>query len=406
MSRFLKVMIVMLAVAAMAVPATVFAADNLSLGGSMRVRGAYLDDGGDYTTTKVDHRLRVGGKFTATDNISLTFRTDFSEGQWGSDSAYGRFSTIKDMDRAHLDIDTDSYHFRAGTQYWAFGKMYAFDHNGTGATLTIKGAAPITIGYALVDNNDTSKSDAGYTINQTTGVIEPVAAAAAANNSDDFAVAATTSFGGLSPYAVLFKASDTEIYLIGASYAADYDGLKVAAELDYFTGDADATTDAMGTQLMVDVSTAASEAATVGGRVFYALAADTDEAQISFLGNGFGGYDPLNFGPYENENLQNIVRPADAFTGTGPGAGVMALQVYANFKASDAVNVTGSVAYAQPEDDDMSAYGDNALFVNAGMTYALMQNATIKSQVQYVDYDEDPNDDANMSVGLGLWVNF
>jgi len=374
MSRFLKVMIVLLAIAAIAAPA--IAADNLSLSGSMRIRGAYKDDGGDYTSTTVDHRLRVGGKFTATDAISLTFRTDFSEGTWGGDNGYGRFSTIKDMDRAHLDIDTDSYHFRAGTQYWGVGNMYAIDHQGTGATLTIKGAVPFTMVYTLIDNNG--------------------------SESDDYLVAALTSVSGITPYVSMLKASDTEVYLIGASYAADYDGVKVAAELDFFTGDANATTDAVGTQAMVDVSMAASEAATVGGRIFYALAADPDEVQFSSFGNGFGGYDPLNYGPYENENLQNITRPGDAFG----DAGVMALQVYSTFKASDAVGITASVAYAQPEDDDVSIGGDDALFLNVGMTYALMQNATIKSQIQYVDYDEDPNDDANMSVGLGLWVNF
>jgi hypothetical protein len=372
-------MIVLVAIAAIAAPA--IAADNLSLSGSMRIRGAYLDNGGDYTNTGIDHRLRVGGKFTATDAISLTFRSDFSEGSWGADNGYGRFGSITQWDRAHLDIDTDSYHFRAGTQYWGLGTMYAFDHQGTGMTLTVKGAAPITMVYSLVDNNETS------TFNDDT---------------DDFAVAVTTSVAGVSPYVALLKASDTEIYLIGASYAADYDGIKVGAELDFFTGDADATTDAVGTQAMVDVSMAASEAATVGGRIFYALGADSDEAQISYLGNGFGGYDPLNYGPYENENLQNITRPADAFG----DAGVMALQVYSNFKASDAVGITASVAYAQPEDDDVSTGGDDALFLNVGMTYALMQNAKIKSQVQYVDYDEDENNDANMSVGLGLWVNF
>ena len=372
MSRFLKVMIVLLAIAAMATP--VIAADNLSLSGSMRVRGAYTDSGVDPTSTTIDHRLRVGGKFMATDAISLTFRTDFSEGQWGSDMAVGRFGTIKDMDRAHLDINTDTYHLRAGTQYIGTGGMYAFDAQENGIKLDIKGSVPFSLFYILDENNGAS--------------------------SDDFFVGATASFSGFGLYSVLSKTSDAEVTLFGATYKADYDGIKVAAELDFFTGDADATNDAVGTQAMIDVSMAASEAATVGGRFFYAVAAGAGETQISYLGNGFNGYDPLNYGPYENENLQNITRPADAFG----DAGVMALQLYTNFKASDAVNLTGSIAFAQPEDDAVSTGGDDALFLNAGMTYALMQNATIKSQVQYVDYDADS--DANMSVGLGLWVNF
>lgn len=389
MSRFLKVSIVLLAIAAMAAPVA-FAADNLSLSGSMRVRGAYLDDGGDSTTTKIDHRLRVGGKFKATDNISLTFRTDFSEGQWGSDSNYGRFSTIDDMDRAHLDIDTDSYHLRLGTQYFGLGNTYALDTQDTGATFTLKGDMPISLMYILDDNNG--------------------------DGADDFVVGAKTSFGGFTVFAAVAKSSaneedleevyddfmaaesleefeavigdafaglDQEITLIGASYNADYDGIKVAADVAYFTGDAgydDEDFDVDGLQGMLDVSMAASEAATVGARLWYAQGHD-DSVTVNFLGNGFGGYDAFNYGPFENENL-TYVRPFEAFSYAGGliSQGVVALQGYGSFKASDATTFTGSIVYAEPEDDFIE--DDDAMFLNAGMTYALMQNATIKSQVQ------------------------
>lgn len=419
MSRFLKVSIVLLAIAAMAAPVA-FAADNLSLSGSMRVRGAYLDDGGDSTSTTVDHRLRVGGKFKATDNISLTFRTDFSEGGWGSDANYGRFGTIKDMDRAHLDIDTDSYHLRAGTQYIGLGNTYAFDTQDTGVKLDIKGAVPFSLFYILDDNNTLADKS---------------------NGADDYFVGASTKFGGFGVYAVLAKASaneddlgtayddavaamdaddfaafetalsdafgglDQEITLIGATYNADYDGIKVAAELDYFTGDAGYAgddIDVSGLQGMLDVSMAASEAATVGARLWYAQGNDED-ISVNFLGNGFGGYDAFNYGPFENENL-TYVRPFEAFSYAGGliSQGVIALQGYGSFKASDATTFTGSIVYAEPEDDFIE--DDDAMFLNAGMTYALMQNATIKSQVQYIDYDSA--DDAQFNVGLGLWVNF
>jgi len=375
MSKFLRTMIVLLAITAMAAP--VIAADNFSVGGQMRVRAAYKDFGGSNTATDIDQRLRVGGKFTVSDNVSLTFRTDFSEGDWGTDGALGRFGTIKDMDRAHLDLNFDSFALRAGTQYVAFGKA-TVDFQDTAFKFTLKGDVPVTLFYSLYDANGSF------------GV------------SDTHLYGANVAFGPANVFVASLKAggSAQEVYVAGASVKYKLDAVKIAGELDYFTGDASATVDAMGLQAYVDASFAAGEATTVGGALYYALGADTGEAQYSFLGNGFGGWDPLNHGPLQNGNLQAYTRPYDAFG----DAGVIALQVYADFAASDALGITSSIVYAEPEEDANTA-ADSAMFLNVGLAYKVMENTKLLGQVQYVDYDAT-GVDAMFTVGSALVVNF
>ncbi len=382
MSRFLKVMIVLLAIAAMAVP-SVFAEDRLSLNGSMRVRGAYIDDGGDHSKTTVDHRLRIGGKFSIAEGVSITFRTDVSEGTWGSDSAYGRFGSVTAWDRAHIDLDGDKYHFRVGTQNIFWGNS-GVDAQDTAALFTIKGAVPVDLIFSLLENNDDSDLDI--------------------NESDDFLYGARIGHKGDNYAAKLFvagyKASDTDINMVGATLSYDFEAFKLDAEAEFFTGDADADMDAMGTQIVVDASMAASESTTVGAKVYYAIGADDDEVQVTYLGNRFNDWDGFNYGPFQNENLV-VVEPFDAFD---DDAGVMAIQGYASVKVNDPTTFTASLAYLEPE-EDANTDADSAMAANLGLTYKLMANTTLKGQFQYIDIDQDDVDEIT-AVGLGLWVNF
>ena len=391
MSKFLKIMIVLLTIAAVATP--VLAEDRLTLGGQMRVRGAYLDnyisDGEqqDGSMFDFDQRLRVGGKLSIADGVSITFRTDFSEGDWGNDNGYGRFDTIKDMDRAHIDLDGDMYHLRIGTQNWFWGKT--LDIQETGATFTIKSAMPIDIMYALIDDNQPDADAHLY-------------AARVGHSMDNYS--ASLIVGGYNG-----GATDEASYnLFAGTLDYNLDAIKIMAELDFFTGDYTEDVDAVGTQGYVDVSLAASEAMTVGGAFYYAMGADDDEYQLTYLGNNFNVWDPLNHGPMQNYNLQAIKRPYDFFgfaeSDGYAGAGVMALQGYVGFQANDDLALTGSLAYAEPEDDDNTGV-DSALIINVGADYQLMANTDIVAQAQYIDPDA-PGADALTSVGTALRVNF
>ena len=431
MSRFLKTAIVLLAIAAMAAPA--FAADNLSLSGQMRVRGWFVDNGtttskatgvkDDSTNTWADQRLRIGGKFTIADGVSITFRTDVTESNWGSGNTYGSGRIgVQQWDRAHLDLAFDAFSLRAGQQYVAFGNNYAFDAQSNGLTIKTKGPVAVTAFFMLADSNITDAEPAGYKFSAT-GTPEATAVADASNDSDGFYYGVNVGFGADNFKGNAFVAAskgvtgtkvdpatykeiatgsvDQEIYLIGADTTINLDAVKIVAELDFFTGDSNATTDAFGTQLFVDGSFAASEALTVGGQLYYALG-DKDDDQYTYLGNNFGNWDPLfEHGTGLNNEQIGMARPFAFF---GKDSGVIAGRIYADAKVGDALKVGGSFAYLEPE-EDANVTADSAITLAAGMKYAVMANTSIGALVEYIDID-DVDTDAYVRAGLGLFVNF
>lgn len=410
MSRFLKIMIVLLTIAAVATP--VMAEDRLSLGGQMRVRGWYIDDeraNEDYTSSFMDQRLRIGGKLSVAEGVSVTFRFDETESAWGDQagSGSGRFvdGTDRPMqwDRAHLDITKGMFHLRAGQQLITFGHS-AFDAQDNGLLLDIKGTVPVTLFWMIDDNNthNVYSSTENY-------------------NSDDYYYGAKAGFKAESMAFEGFVASEKgdvehEVYVIGATGDFDLNAVKLYAEFEYFTGDSDADTDAVGTQLFVDASVAATEAFTVGGQLYYALGTDdADENQYYVLGNEFDGWDPM-FAIGSNLDNEKVAtgRPFDLGSALGYGShsntGVMAIRGYASFKASDDLTLAGSLTYAEPEEDSNTAL-DSAIMVALGMKYNVMANTSLGVQVEYKDISADatddmPSDPSVLTAGAGLFVNF
>ena len=388
MSRFLKVMIVLLAIAAMATP--VMAEDMLSLGGQMRVRGWYVgdstDDNADATTTWADQRLRIGGKLSVAEGVSITFRTDITESNWGSGNKYGSGRIgVQQWDRAHIDLDFGNSSLRAGQQYVWFMETGVFNTQSNGLVFKTKGPVAVTAFGFLQDDNGAKGSPA-----------------------DGFDYGVNVGFG-----ADTFKAnalvaaqskvlnSDEDVYLLAAEAIFNLDMVKITGELGYFTGDADATTDAFGTQLYVDAAFSLGEATTVGGQLFYALG-DKNDAQYDFLGNDFGGYDPLDAVGTGLDNEQ--IGTGRPFTFFGSDSGVIAARVYALAKLSDALNFGASAAYLEPE-EDANVTADSALVIATGLKYAFMPNTSVGAQVQYIDVD-DTGVDAYFASGVGLFVNF
>jgi hypothetical protein len=381
MSRFLKTMIVLLAIVAMAAPA--FAADNLSLSGEMRVRGWYVDNNTDpNTNSRFDQRLRIGGKFSVAEGVSVTFRTDVTESVWGTTGSGNGFGSGRSgydgsnqWDRAHLDLNFGGFALRAGQQYLNFG-VSGFDAQDNGFKIV---SGPVTAFFMLNDNN-------GSTLNE----------------SDDYYYGVQFAMDSFAGFLASQKGDAEEVYVLGGTYKASYDALSVYFEAEYFTGDASATVDAMGAQMVADVSFAASEAMTVGGQVMYAMGADGGEAQYVILGNDFGGWDPLfDVGTSLSNEQIGAGRAFDVF---GGGAGLMALRVYTSVKASDALKIGASLAYAEPEEDANTA-ADSLLGLAFGVSYKLMANTNLDMQVEYIDVDE-AGVDAAIQGGVGLFVNF
>jgi len=380
MSRFLKVMIVLLAIAAMATP--VIAADNLTLGGEMRVRGWYIDNNTDPNTNSFfDQRLRMGGKFTVAEGVSVTFRTDVTESSWGDQAGYGSGRLVANntiqWDRAHLDLNFGAFSLRAGQQYINFGAS-GFDAQDNGFKIA---AGPVTAFFMLSDNNGSTLS-----------------------TSDDYYYGVQFAQNGFAVFTAAQKADAEEVYVLGGTYAASFDAVNLYVEAEYFTGDANAAQDAMGAQMVADVSFAASETMTVGGQLVYAMGADTDGSEVQYvlLGNDFGGWDPLyDVGTSLSNEKIGAGRPFDAF---GNGSGVMGLRAYTSVKASDALKIGASVFYAEPEEDANTA-ADSAIGLAAGVSYKLLANTKLDAQVEYFDVDA-AGVDAAIKAGVGLFVNF
>jgi hypothetical protein len=367
----------------MAAPA--IAEDRLGLGGEMRVRGWSKDDGTN-TASYMDQRLRIGGKISVAEGVSVTFRTDITEHTWGNggnEFGSGRIG-IQQWDRAHLDITKGNVHLRAGTQYAGFGLLGGtVNSQDSGLRVDIKGPVAISAFWLLDDQNGgTSTADSYLT------------AANVAHKTDAYA-------------ANVFIANQTKalndresVFLVGVNLTMDVSAVKLQGELDFFTGDAAENVDAMGTQLFVDASMAASDAATVGAQLYYAIAPDAGEVQYQNLGNDFNGYDPIfDLGTNLSNEQMSAGRPFSI-----DGAGVMGVRLYGNFKASDAVNLGASFAYLTPEDDALTTV-DSVIAYAASATYQVMANTSLQAQIQFVNIDE-PNTDDEMAAGLGLFVNF
>jgi len=386
MSRLVSLLIVLLAIA---VATPVLAEDRLSLNGEMRVRGWHVDvDGADNTETWADQRLRIGGKFSVAEGVSVTFRMDATEADWGKWPGFGsgRFtsdSNSMQWDRAHLDIQKGNLHLRAGQFYTALGQT-AFDAQDNGLQLNIKGQVPVSV-FFMVDNDGGSReaSDAFY-YGLNVG-----------HKTD--AYAANVFAGGQ-------KDNDEEVYVIGVNYAQSFDALKLFAELDFFTGDASATEDAYGLQFFGDVSMAVSETVTVGGQFFYAMG-DDEDVQYQLLGNDFGGWDPLQaIGTNLDNEKISLGRP---FALLGNGAGIYGGRLYTSVKATDAVTLGASVFFGTADEKDRADFKD-ALVLAGGMSYAVMANTKLGLQLQYWDFSKENvvEDVEAFAGGVGLFVNF
>ena len=198
---------------------------------------------------------------------------------------------------------------------------------------------------------------------------------------------------------------EENVYMLGADVVMDLDGVKLQAEVGFFGGDASATVDAVGTQLFVDASTAASETMTVGGQLYYAAGTDKADEQVYVnLGNDFGGWDALNDLGTSLHNEANTDGRPFALLGD---AGLVGVRGYVLNKASDAMDLGASLAYLTPEEDSATQV-DSMLKIAASMKYAVMSNTSFQMQVQYTDIDTDDATaaDSELEIGAGLFVNF
>ncbi|MEJ2526376.1 MAG: porin, partial [Desulfuromonadales bacterium] len=186
--KSLKALVVLLVVAGLVIPAAAMAEDRLSLSGQMRARAFHTDydtPDGD-TQTWANQRLRIAGKIAVAEGVSVTFRTDITEGtNWGDSSnfqngldgaigpirtngfGHARSGAQQQWDRAHLDISKGIFHLRAGQQYIGSGGAFAIDTQDSGLALDmVFGPANVKL-FGIVDKDGNKNTQDSF----LTGVI-------------------------------------------------------------------------------------------------------------------------------------------------------------------------------------------------------------------------------------------
>jgi hypothetical protein len=436
--KMLKVALVVLVMAAMVTP--VIAEDRLSLNGEMRVRGWHKDrdfdnftnaagvrvKSDDSTQTWGDQRLRIGGKIAVAEGVSITFRTDITESNWGTTGGgngfgSGRSGANQQWDRAHIDLTKGSLHVRAGQFYQAYGKTYALDSqdNGLSADYVI-GDGSVNV-FFMVDNDNGSKtqSDAFLSGVKYSAKMDKIAFDVFAGNYKQNAKVGGTGLDA--------KENDADVTLIGADVTVPFDAFKLVAEVDFFTGDSSevkangSQLDAFGTQFMLDGSFAISDAFTLGGAFYYGQG-DDEDIQYTNIGNGFGGWDPvMDIGSsLSNEQIAygspfNVATIAQ-YEGDDlslTAAGSVGGRLYTNYKVNDDFTLGATVGYFASEEDKVADL--EVMTLAGGFVYQLMENTSIQWQLQYVsgtanqtDYtavNGDIDFDA-FEMGSGLFVKF
>jgi len=413
--KLLKVLVAALLLAAMVAPA--IAEDRLSLSGEMRTRAFHtdydIDDVPSFgTQTWANQRLRIAGKIAVAEGVSVTFRTDITEGtNWGDSSTFfsgpnnpersngfghARSGSQQQWDRAHLDLDFEMFSLRAGQQYFGTGGTWAIDTQDSGLTFRFKTALPINL-FFIVDKDNGSL-----------------------NIQDNFLYGGDVQYKGESASAKLILAgyhgddggdSDTgqneDVYMVGVQGSGNFGPVKLFGEFDYFDGDAQSkNVDAFGTQLFVDGSIAAGDAMTFGAQGFYALG-DGNDQQYVRLGNGFNGWDPImDVGTSLSNEEIPLGNPMDF---TGESAGVVGGRLYGNFKATDKLSFGASVAYLTVEEDKNVDIDEYALA--GGMVWKLLPNTSFQLQLQYEDGKVNDTSEGDVDftafrAGTGLFVNF
>jgi hypothetical protein len=400
MSRFLKSMIALLAIAAFAAPA--FATD-LSITGQMRVEGYYIDadvDGVDNDAEAYfDQRFRVNVNAKVSDEVKAVLRVDFGENQWGNNGLNSIRSTVYNfyqlhIDKAYLQLDKEMFSVSAGQQYFGLGNTIAVDHVGPGFILALKTPVSFKLLFTKVDENGSfTDEDATEDTN--------FYAADAGFKGDGFAANAF--------YAVMENgATDFKKTVIGLTGTFNADAFKINAELNLFGGDNGLGTDYMGTQAYVDASFAASEVMTVGGFFLYAAGSGSDdEIQVTHI-TDFGSFMPETYGYLAT--MQYVY--GETFNPSGLNAGIISPAVYLDFKASDDLGFKFMAQYLMEEEDALAGF--DAFNLNVSTKYKVATNTYLIAQVNYIDGEVESNieglEDSADFDSMGLWtqlvVNF
>ncbi|MCK4623098.1 MAG: hypothetical protein KAT62_12885 [Desulfuromonadales bacterium] len=405
MSRILKIMVALLAIALIAVPA--FAEDRLTLTGSYDIFGLYtnntdFDDSVLDTASNFNQRFRLGGTIAVAEGVAIKFRADIAEGDFGDNPNAG--NPAINFDDAYIQWDTDMLQVKAGMHYIALGKGIAVEDRSSGFTLLTKTAVPVQLTYHKeVEDAEILGIDKDSDVE--------IWQAQVSHKTDMYSTKVFVAYENNETVA------DMNQYVVGVSADFDLGAVLLTGEFDFFGGDAGANTDAKGLQLFLDASAPLNDTFTLGGMFFYAKGYDdADEDQLTHISDRNADWMPQEYGPNSTDfgfvvNIFDYV--SDVANNAGlPGApnidanaGIIAGAVYVSAKVSDDLLLTGNVMYATPEEDGhLGGVDFDTTFVTLGSEYKLFANTTLASSIHYMDVAD--GDDAAIGAITYLSVKF
>ncbi|MCK5099975.1 MAG: hypothetical protein KAR45_17830, partial [Desulfobacteraceae bacterium] len=224
---------------------------------------------------------------------------------------------------------------------------------------------------------------------------------------------AAESFGVLNVFAVQRndKGVNANVNLFGAQFATKLGMVGLNAEINIFGGDQDTrygSDDYKGQQLFVQATLNPSEKFMVAFQGLYAKGYDgANEVQVHQIGfdSDLGTFSPFDYGIMGGEHFDLCTTGLEYL---GDNAGVVGLNVIADFKVAEGILIQGSLGWIQPEEDNSSNYDGGAIVFNIGATFDIATNT--KFGVQYnqvaVDGDTGISDDAAQSFMAALYLNF
>jgi hypothetical protein len=407
----IKGLVALLLVLGLAVPA--MAEDRLSLAGSMQVRGFFVqDDNGtdEFSHAWNDSRLRIGGKISVADGVSVNFRFDANESAenssdaiaWGGDTStlpqYSNRRADVQFDKGYLQVEKNGYTLMAGQMYFGgFGITKIFDAVGAGFILQKSG---VTLAWVKVADQNTGANK----LNKTNLDEQEVYGAMYDFKADGFTLKPMVSYHSN-------QDQDANRLGLGVFATANVGPVGIKGEVDYFDGDSVGGFDEKGLQLYVDGSAAVTDIIKLGLIGLYAQGQDGGDVQVTEQKmTHFAEWHPEDYGPWSGDIIGDFdtFNPAQSFAPAGVtvGAGVIGGIVYSDVKVSDDLGLQFSAGYFQTEDDGIADI--DGYILNAAANYVVAKNTRWLTHLNYRDFEDNDTDAELSRLGVisGLVVSF
>ncbi len=377
-------------------------ASEFSAGGTYRAEAVDSDPGGGGESSKYfDQRMRIAFNWKINDNVSTQLRGDFAETAWGDGYRSEAGAQTIMIDRAWAKIVQGPLTLTVGQQYGWFGIMgtlWGDQFQGITAAIDMK---PVTLtliyakeseggagGNALTDDNLNDDTDT-YGASVTYG-------------NDAFS-------GGISYATMQNEATDADTSGLSLHFTVPMGMITILGEFDTFFGDngmsGTAKSDYEGTQGLLNVSAAVSDALTLGITGIWADDQDGADTQIVSV------VDDANFTTLDFDGalgFNNSLNPScDVFDLGQMNTGVVGLIGDVKFAATDTLTLYGKLGYVEPNEDKNTNL-DSAFVGIANFDYAWMPAVTFSGGAYYIapDYDDNTNDDEEVLLTLQLGVSF